>query len=396
MCKNIELIEWKIMLFALFIIIGGISVNGVYAQSGNSSLGDRTPKHLPLKIKFEKAETEDLLASINVKITNIGVKPIYFLLLDIVPLDISDRSGTKFSFRLMYGDMKFYTPVEYAQPNDPSLLPGKSYVLKIDPTLLGSWSQRLIKDKKPKPKQFEFNFRFLSYGDGSGYWGKTGQTFSDRLKMGPNGELIKKNLMNINQVGENKIDVDKPKKPMSYLSAPIFIKNQTQIKNCQQKSAGLNSLFVNTAYSIETINNYNPLKSLSTAINPCNCPDNDCGYWKPQTIGCCPYDDPSGNTFIPYYEFAACNDYTGFCSKPEPYANPYYCSGGNPDYGCYGYYLDGCNPGPPPPPPGGGGGFGGGFGGFGGGCTDYYYVYYVSYDDGQTWEYEYAEFAGCW
>ena len=49
---------------------------------------------------------------------------------------------------------------------------------------------------------------------------------------------------------------------------------------------------------------------------------------------------------------------------------------------------------------GGGGGGGGDIGGggyYGGGyCTPYYWCYYTSYDGGHTWEFDYAEYAGCW
>ncbi|MFN0141317.1 MAG: collagen-like protein [Pyrinomonadaceae bacterium] len=35
-------------------------------------------------------------------------------------------------------------------------------------------------------------------------------------------------------------------------------------------------------------------------------------------------------------------------------------------------------------------------GGGGNPCTPYYWVYYLSWDGGQTWEYQYSEYAGCW
>lgn len=50
------------------------------------------------------------------------------------------------------------------------------------------------------------------------------------------------------------------------------------------------------------------------------------------------------------------------------------------------------------PQPGGGGGGNEGGGGHGiPGCTDYYWVWYVSYDNGETWEPTgEEEYAGCW
>jgi RHS repeat-associated protein len=52
-----------------------------------------------------------------------------------------------------------------------------------------------------------------------------------------------------------------------------------------------------------------------------------------------------------------------------------------------------------PSPTGGGGGGGGESGGGGGGgyyCTPYYWVYFVSYDGGRTWELTDVSYAGCW
>ena len=111
----------------------------------------------------------------------------------------------------MYGDMKFYTPTEQASIEDKPLLPGESIELSVDPKILERWNQRLDKDKKLKPKQFDFNFRFLSFGDGSGFWSSSAQPFSGRLKTGKNGELIKKNLANPDEIKQNKIDVKKRK-----------------------------------------------------------------------------------------------------------------------------------------------------------------------------------------
>jgi hypothetical protein len=55
---------------------------------------------------------------------------------------------------------------------------------------------------------------------------------------------------------------------------------------------------------------------------------------------------------------------------------------------------------PPMPTGGGGGGVGGGgdyyYGGGGGYCTPYYWVYYESYDGGNTWYEVDSEYAGCW
>lgn len=58
------------------------------------------------------------------------------------------------------------------------------------------------------------------------------------------------------------------------------------------------------------------------------------------------------------------------------------------------------SPYPPSLPSGGGGGGGGDLGGGGGyyyyPCTPYYWVYYESWDDGQTWDMVNYEYAGCW
>ena len=369
--RGTRLIEWQTILLISIGLIGALAVNSVYAQNGKSSLNDKVPKHLPLKIKFEKAETEDLLATINVKVTNTGNKPIYFLLLDIVPTDITDNKGIKFSFRLTYGEMKFYTPSEYASIEDKPILPGESTELSVDPKVLEGWNQRLDKDKKLKPKHFEFNFRFLSFGDGSGFWSSDGQPFSGRLKTGRNGELIKKSLIDENQIRQNKIDVKKSKSAsLAYLSTPFLKKAQPQIQNCQQKPTILPAFFINAKFSVESLTN--PIKS-TFRVEKCGCPDEGCEFYKNYTLGCCPY--PQANSSIPYYEVASCNDYAnGFCSKPVKTAEPFYCDGGGPETGngCYGFYLEACSPGPPPPFPSGGGGGGGGVYIPGNYCTPYY------------------------
>lgn len=411
-----NLLKWQIMLSILLIAFGAMGVNSIYAQK--AKLVDKIPKRLPIKVEFEKAETEDLLATIDVKITNKGRKPIYFVLLDIVPTDITDNEGLKFSFRLMYGRKNFHQLSEFFQSDDDPLLPGESYLLKIDSEVLQQWNLRLTKDGKPKPKHFDINFRHLSYGDGSGFMGKPGHSFSGRFKRTQNGEFVKRELSSQNPLNKKGTTGDSKEFLANSVSAKLA-KIPVSTKDCQNKSKDITEFFVKAKFTSNLFSNFTPnsaKSSLGNTLLDCqDCPDTDCEWRKPAEYVCCRnLSDP--NAYVPSWDSAPCDDPDTYCSTPEYYAEPYYCQGGGPTVGlgCYGQYLEYCDQ--PPlcipeicgnnidddcdgstdefcPVPGGNGG------GSGGGCTQYYWVQYISYDGGQTWQIDPSFvpiYAGCW
>lgn len=49
------------------------------AQNIDLKIINKVPKHLPIKIEILKGNTEDVLNDAEIKVTNIGEKPIYYL-----------------------------------------------------------------------------------------------------------------------------------------------------------------------------------------------------------------------------------------------------------------------------------------------------------------------------
>lgn len=187
--------QWRpFLLVTSVFIISILSGFSVYAQNaqlveeeGKAKLDNKIPKHIPLKVEFENAETEDLLRTIKVKVTNTSKKPIYFLLFDFVPLDVISPDGLKYTFQLMYGRFDLIKPSAMPTPDDKPLLPGDSYIFTVDAKMLDGWDKMREKNMLPKPKIFDFRIQHLGYGDGSGYLGRTGAPFSGRIKKDSDG-----------------------------------------------------------------------------------------------------------------------------------------------------------------------------------------------------------------
>lgn len=420
MKKHQNVTQWqRSFLVAVLFIIPILSCVSTRAQStqiadknAKAKLDNKIPKHIPLKIEFENAETEDLLRTIKVKVTNVSAKPIYFLLFDFVPLDVISPEGLKYSFRLTYGRYELKKLTALPLPDDKPLLPGESHVFTVDAKVLDGWDKKRDKDKSPKPKHFDFRIQHLGHGDGSGYLGRTGAPFSGRIKQNSDGTMRKNVLM---KESEFKLkNYQTPKRTATRFDVSFSLTKETEkINKCQSSNSSRVAAFLTDAgktllsnlsdtFDVFTI-------KASAATVDCGCPSG-CNFWQDTTVGCCPYGADGGeatNTFIPTYEYANCSDPDGYCSTPENYSEPFYCEGGGPTTGngCNSSYLvycetpcgsseicgnavdDNCN-GLIDEYCGGGGG--------GGGCTPYYWVYYLSYDGGRTWEMVDFTYAGCW
>jgi hypothetical protein len=70
-------------------------------------------------------------------------------------------------FDLRFGDKKFMNFASDAKPEDFSLKPGETCILKIkDPP---DWQDFSRDMHWPKPKQFVLRFQETSFGDGTGF-----------------------------------------------------------------------------------------------------------------------------------------------------------------------------------------------------------------------------------
>src|SRR6266853_2267251 len=167
-----------LLLFFLFVaavfLIQGVLTLGVAQSTEERELKDKTPTHVPIKIKI-KAEKEKLfkdltnehwLRDLEIEVTNTGDKPIYYLSLTIELPEVISPSGSVIGFPLRYGRHDLMDFRNRATPEDVPIQPGETYVFKVPENMVKGWEG--LKSKQ-NPKKVELKFHVLHFGDGTGF-----------------------------------------------------------------------------------------------------------------------------------------------------------------------------------------------------------------------------------
>ncbi len=148
-------------------------------------LENTVPKHLPIKVMIpkekEKAfkdwDNEKWMHEFELEVTNTGTKPIYFLHLSIEFPEIVIPYGTdKMGWTLGFGRRERFYIETKAEPDDPSIKPGETIVLRFYDMEISEWERFRKRENYPDPKKLILYFQLLSFGDGTGFIGTTGAT----------------------------------------------------------------------------------------------------------------------------------------------------------------------------------------------------------------------------
>lgn len=181
-----------LILFQSFFLLFFISIT-VNAQDSETSLItqdndlkiiNKVPKHLPIKIEILKGDTEDTLNDAEIKVTNTGEKPIYYLKFFIsTPEDFRGSSGYQYGFEMRYGRRELVTFSTLATETDIPLKTGESHVFKVAGREAKLFNEAMRKNyNNAKPSKYLLEFQFLSFGDKTGFWTSGGTPFPDRKK----------------------------------------------------------------------------------------------------------------------------------------------------------------------------------------------------------------------
>jgi hypothetical protein len=157
---------------------------------------DQIPPRVPIEVEIRNLKTDSLLRDIEIKVTNTGNKPIYYLELGIVLPDNLSEAGYPIGFPLRYGRpelIKFENPLE---PNDAPLLPGESCSLKVPENNLVAFERLAAKGKitQAEVKKVYLMFRHLNFGDKTGFSGDGSPVPYIRKERSANGCYERKDL----------------------------------------------------------------------------------------------------------------------------------------------------------------------------------------------------------
>jgi hypothetical protein len=160
------------MMLVAFLVLCAVGIVTSTAQSTQKEereLEDRIPKHLPIKVKVKNLNSEKWTRDIEIEVTNTGNKPIYYLRLGLLFMDVKGERGNDLSFTFRYGRPELYVIENRANPEDVPIQPGETYVIRSPQGLAAGWEKFRGKYKKSHPKKLGIEFHALNYGDGTGF-----------------------------------------------------------------------------------------------------------------------------------------------------------------------------------------------------------------------------------
>ena len=163
-------------LASIFLL--NITLTSSTAQLKERVLENTIPKHLPIKVRIKKEKEEAFkdwnnekwMHNFELEVTNTGDKPIYYLHLGIYFPEITIPYGTdNMGFTLGFGRRERFDIETKAEPDDPSIKPGETIVLKYPEERAQDWERFRQRENKPDPKRLILYFGVLRFGDGTGF-----------------------------------------------------------------------------------------------------------------------------------------------------------------------------------------------------------------------------------
>ncbi len=188
-----------VMVLATSLTLLTISIHAqnnlsVASTDKKQKLINRFPKKLPRKVEVENAESEDLLNVVKIKLTNQSEKPIYYLKFALFMHGVRSPEGKRTGFPLGYGRAELVGFGEMARPNDVPINPNETHTFVVDGSFISNWRKAQKAKNIPEPRLFVLEFHHLSFGDGTGFFGPSGKSFSIEENKAKNRHSMKKKL----------------------------------------------------------------------------------------------------------------------------------------------------------------------------------------------------------
>jgi hypothetical protein len=153
-------------------------------------LEDKTPSHLPLKVKVKNLNSKKWIHDLEVEVTNTSDKPIYFLDFHMIFPGVRGSLGYEIGFALRYGRIQlteFTTPIE---PDDVPIQPGETHIFKIPESSANGWDHLRDRENRPEPKKVRLIFQLINFGDGTGYGDAGGRYIDIHKKVNLNKQYV--------------------------------------------------------------------------------------------------------------------------------------------------------------------------------------------------------------
>lgn len=174
-----------VILAVIFVVRVMLVPSTAQSTQEERELEDKLPKHLPIKVKLKKEKekafkdmkNEKWARALELEVTNTGDKPIYYLIFILEMPEITS-GGFPIVFTLDYGSVRMRDFKNKPEPDDISIKPGETYVLKIIPGSVKAFEEYTVEENRPNPKKVILEFQIMNFGDGTGFEGTTGAAVS--------------------------------------------------------------------------------------------------------------------------------------------------------------------------------------------------------------------------
>ena len=178
-------------LMILLVVCGFAASRAQTPQREEREVEGRIPAHLPIKVKVKNPEkVKDLkndgwLGDLEIEVKNTGDKPIYFLRLGLIFVDVRKDSGNEIGYSLVYGRGELINIENRPEEGDIPLPPGGTHVFKLNESYVKGWNWYRTKvEKKPHPKKVAIIFSTINFGDGTGFVGTDGGPIPEKSSRG--------------------------------------------------------------------------------------------------------------------------------------------------------------------------------------------------------------------
>jgi len=132
------------------------------------TLKTREFKDMPLAVReVRNLQSDTWHKDLEIEVKNVSAKPIYFMLVYLVFPDWPPPANGRVGVPIPFGERKYIDFNTIADPRDPHLNPGETFIFRIPEKL--QKGLRVKHERDPEVmKRLEFDISTVSFGDGTG------------------------------------------------------------------------------------------------------------------------------------------------------------------------------------------------------------------------------------
>lgn len=160
-------------LATLFTVTSVMFTTVVAQDEERITIRHSLPKHVPLKVELLNLDSNDVLSDFEVKVTNVGEKPIYSLRFEFETVDVK-MFGSPISISFRYGRHELSGGANEGEgqklrPTDEPINLDETVTFKLSKTQARVRKRNIETGLYQKPLVYELVFIDLMYGDGTGF-----------------------------------------------------------------------------------------------------------------------------------------------------------------------------------------------------------------------------------